>query len=714
MKKKYFLYSLLFVVSLNVYGQEHTPFYERMEINIDTLDYYSHTHYILSDNKKKYYFDFGDDDNPVVLFKIWPATTFKKITLKPSTDFEIIDSMRWLEDHYRFKLRFNHLTETEFLSLHFNLTDDLSSKNELIELYPVTTSVARIYPGDNVLYIGEEKTFEIITNNPGNLVYSSEWSEGQKIDYRVAEQSGKIFLHIVPNETGKIHLHIPVRTRKPALINGKLNHTYINIDHTFNVRSGRINFLGIDRKEITLDENSRTGGIEIQLENSWHLALNKTYRIENQEAKGGALIAELFTKQRLSNNKILCILRPYNYHRTAQGYLYIKDGDVVKSITNVNITPKTTIHGIYILRSGSNWIESNTVYPGESIEIRIDGEGLHKASFFFEGLENLTTDTVLVSENQAHYKFHVPEDIAYKKINIYNHSQLTGSFLKVAENKNPRKFDYIFLNYGDLGRNLISVKSPVLYERTVKDVILTYNHKKIDSDMLYGPQYIDIEIRITGRRNELIELRTIEDIVVCPDESSPRHAHYPISKCTTEDFSLNKYIRKKTYDLDEWSRIQLRISNQKEVYGNKGYEKEVEIILKKKFTFDVDVSFPAGLITISKQDVTDDQGNVIDTKVDFGSLSYISMAMIAQFSFYHPEKIATYRPYKVGAGFLAFNAFNFSEDNRNRDIGVVVLGSLYPTTRDTKLSFPLYIGGGYFLKEAKWFITFGPGIRVKL
>ncbi len=90
--------------------------------------------------------------------------------------------------------------------------------------------------------------------------------------------------------------------------------------------------------------------------------------------------------------------------------------------------------------------------------------------------------------------------------------------------------------------------------------------------------------------------------------------------------------------------------------------------------------------------------------------------MMAQFSFYKNKKVAKAKPYKFGAGFLAFNAFNFSENNTSRDIGVVVLASLYPLpSKDrSRLSFPLYAGGGYFLSESKWFLLFGPGIRVSL
>lgn len=89
------------------------------------------------------------------------------------------------------------------------------------------------------------------------------------------------------------------------------------------------------------------------------------------------------------------------------------------------------------------------------------------------------------------------------------------------------------------------------------------------------------------------------------------------------------------------------------------------------------------------------------------------MALIEQISFYHPEKIGRVRPYKFGAGFIALNAFNFNE-NAKQDLGIVALAMLFPTTRDSKLSFPLYIGGGYLIKEKTWMFLIGPGIRISL
>jgi hypothetical protein len=71
----------------------------------------------------------------------------------------------------------------------------------------------------------------------------------------------------------------------------------------------------MDKSELTLEEITSTEGIEIQLQNSPSHVMKKTCRVENQETSGGALIAEIYTKQRLTNNRVLCVMRPYNYHR---------------------------------------------------------------------------------------------------------------------------------------------------------------------------------------------------------------------------------------------------------------------------------------------------------------------------------------------------------------------------------------------------------------
>jgi hypothetical protein len=149
----------------------------------------------------------------------------------------------------------------------------------------------------------------------------------------------------------------------------------------------------------------------------------------------------------------------------------------------------------------------------------------------------------------------------------------------------------------------------------------------------------------------------------------------------------------------------LTFKHQKSKYGGNGVDKTIEIYNKRLYSFDIEVTFPAGLLEISKPVEGDD---------NIGNLTGISMAALAQFSFYNKNKIARYLPYKVGIGFLAINAFDFNADESQRDLGIVILGSLYPTTKDVKLTFPLYFGGGYYLNKDRLFFVIGPGIRLRL
>ena len=338
------------------------------------------------------------------------------------------------------------------------------------------------------------------------------------------------------------------------------------------------------------------------------------------------------------------------------------------------------------------------------MDVKIEGDALHKAKFHFEDLIDVTRDTVIHNEQSAQFKLKIPADISKKRINIYNYNKPTGKYLQVNEYQRAKDFDYVYINYGDMSRRVSGIRGPILYEGTVRDVTLDFNTNMIDKDQFYGKQYIDIDVKLTDKKNNLIEMRTIKNVVVCPSSHSPRYSYYSTKDCRNDNVSLNKYLRKKTYSLEPWSRIELKVSNSDAKYANEKHEKELEIVLKKRYSFDIEVSFPAGLIIISRN----------QSEVDLGNLSGISMAMVAQFSFYHPDKIAMYRPYKVGAGFLALNAFNYNTDKEQRDVGLVLLGSVYPTRRDVKLSFPLYVGFGYFLNKDDLFFLVGPGIRVRL
>ena len=703
MAKQKALILFLFLGTLTSYTQD--SYFNRIEILTDTSSYNSIEHQLEINGINRLGFVYTNP-RQVVEVRLYPKSREYRFDISSTRDYMLIDSLLFINNYYRFKIEFTNLNRSELLRFTIGVESDSIISFEEVLLQPFTKTNASLNVLDNELYIGEEKAFEVYSDNIENLNISGEWTNTSNFDYRLTKEGGRVFINLIPKQTGNQLLEAAINAIKPSLDeDGKLQYAMSPLVAMFKVTESRLQFLSLDQTEVTLSDQTKLEGYEVQLSNSRLLAMNKTYRIEAQEEPGGALMAEIHTKRRLGNNRVLCVIRPYNYHRSIDGYLYIKDGDVPKFITNFSITPATNIEKVFILKDGNQWQPANTVKPGETVNVKLEGEGMHKAKFYFEDLILINRDSLVITENQQVFKLKVPIDISKQTINIFNHGYPTGKSLKVQEYQRPREFDFMFINYGERARRVSQIKEPILYEGIVKDMIISFNNNTIDDQELYGKQYIDLEVRITGKRDELIELKRIENITVCPSGRSPRADNYNAFDCFNGDISLNKYIRKETSDLEGWSRINLQIAHKQDKYSEKVYEKEVEVILKRRTSFDIELSFPAGLITISKQD---------NDSIGFGSLSGISLAMIGQFSFYHPEKINRYRPYKIGAGFLALNAFNFSDDAQNRDVGLVILGSLYPTTRDTKLTFPLYIGGGYFIKDQKFFFLIGPGIRLRL
>ncbi len=343
--------------------------------------------------------------------------------------------------------------------------------------------------------------------------------------------------------------------------------------------------------------------------------------------------------------------------------------------------------------------------PGETIDIRIEGASLHRSNFVFEDLYDVTLDTLIRNENITNYKLKIPEEIDRKKIAIYNNGGKTGHELTVKEYQRPRELDFININLGNKSYIFSKMNNTLLFDDIIQDLVLSFDRNRIDSEgKLFGKQYLDISITLRSSRNELVETKKVQGITICPGEYSPRFENYIGTDCIAGNIFMNSYLSKKTFDLDEWSKIELEISHDKTKYGGSGYSKSVEIYLQRSWKFDIEVSFPAGLLIFESGDAEDKAS---------GNLTGISMAMFAQFSFYQKNKINRYKPYKVGAGFIALDAFNFSNSSDNRDVALVILGSLYPTTRDTKFTVPLYFGFGYKLQSDSFFFLVGPGIRIR-
>jgi hypothetical protein len=499
-------------------------------------------------------------------------------------------------------------------------------------------------------------------------------------------------------------LVLKLQTERPTLLPGnRISYQLPVLRQEFNVKASRLRFLSPDQRSVTMDDASRRRGVELILDNGRSFELHRTYRVEEQEEPGGALIAEIYTRQYLSNDRVLCYFRPYNTHRQTAGYLYIKDNDTPRYLTNLDITPQTVIRNVQVLHRGGEWTSSLSVSPGETVDVRLEGEGLQKARVSFEDLPIIPSDSSVRTDARLVYRVQMPVGFSKRKSTVYNAGQPTGYALNVREFQRPHPLDFVSVVYGEAAQPITRLGGPVLYDGTIRDVVFQFNPTGIDKgEQLYGKQFLSFEVRTLNAKGDLIEMRNIDNVVICPGDNSPRAAFYADKQCRTDPLSLNAILGRKTYDLDEWSRIVVTVKHQASQYAEPGYTQTVELVLKRHYKFDIDVSFPAGLLTRKQKEEK------------FGDLGGISLATLAQFSFYSPNKINRLRPYKIGAGFVALNAFNLGSSTANRDLGVVILGSVYPTRREAKFTFPLYLGGGYLLGTSQWFFMLGPGIGVRL
>ncbi|NJK93980.1 MAG: hypothetical protein HC905_02770 [Bacteroidales bacterium] len=106
-------------------------------------------------------------------------------------------------------------------------------------------------------------------------------------------------------------------------------------------------------------------------------------------------------------------------------------------MTNCDITPKTSITSVMVMHEGGDWTSNLTIYPGETVNVKVEGEGLHKARFHWEDVLDITSDTVIRSENLCFFRLKVPMNIAKRRINLYNNVTNTGTALNIREYQVP-------------------------------------------------------------------------------------------------------------------------------------------------------------------------------------------------------------------------------------------------------------------------------------
>lgn len=694
--------------------------FEDLILKIDTFEFSFSNDRINFQNTQKLAFQYQQSDAVVeLMLKPRKSANISAISFINSGDYTVVDSLTFLDNLIRAKIRFRNITETDFLAFRFSVLVDYPKVEYIVEvpLFPYSDTYVDFYPVGDDLFIGEEKIFELVTNNASNINADGVWKTKNGISYRIVREDDRLKIYLTGISNGIHTLDAEVLLKKPILNKQGVPVYKLKLEgKDFTVKQSPLTFLSTDINDVVWDEEGRTG-IEVQIDYDRALEMEKTYRIEAQENPGGALIAEIFTRNRLSNGKILCWLRVFNYHRKSDGYLFIKTNDQARFLTNFNIVPKTEVNRVTILREGRDYTENLNIYPGETIEVRLEGVSLDRADFRFEELSDVYKDTLLKSDHVKTYKLKVPKNISKKRLNIYNNGNTTGYTFSVKEYQKPRPLDFVMISYDENGyrknATFNKINSSIMYGSTLKDVIISpMAHKIDDEERLYGKQFLTIKITLTNAQRQLVEVRTIENFVVCPDQSSPRFLYYQDKDCQNGSININSILSIKTNELQDWSRVEIEISHRPEKHNDESFSHRVEFILSRSYNFDIDVSFPAGLLQIRPNRPSGDQ---------LGSFSGVSLAALAQFSFFKPGKIAQYQPYRIGVGTIAMNAFDFSSDSADRGLALVALGSLSPTRRDPKIRLTLYFGGGYFLTTTDnvrsppgWFLLIGPGIAVRI
>lgn len=707
---------ILFGSAFQGFGQVRMGnLFEEVAVQIDTARF----------GTKQYYKAYKDSD--YLFFKVSkPAevatVTFHpkmgvqlaRVTLNESDLFEVIDTARLVNDYFKAKIRFADLDQPRFPNFVVDAqTQGGKSFTIEIKLFPYFDTEILLDEDDIDLYMEEEKQIELPVKNLFNFEIEDGPSTTRYVDYEFEKGVQNLLLKVKAHKLGTKTITFDLRAKR-AFINdkGEVTRQVNPLTITFHIRSNRLDYLNFESNSFYFSKDYSTE-YDVKVSYSPRMRERKTYRIERSQSPGGKLIAELYVSSKLREEgeiKFLGKLRIYDLHNMNTGYLYLKDGDDARFITNLSIRERPKIENISVLKDGGSWTNNLNIKPGQKLEIRVEGKGLSEADIIFDGLAEVEQDTLRTSDEATFFEAKVPINISKAKITVFLNHKVTRYQMRVKEYQRPAPLDFVGINYDGVHDYYLSApkfNKPVLYEEAIKDINIVFNNERIDTkEALHGVQYLEAEIRLLDNRNKLLDIREINNIVVCPAENSPRYSFYDLSDCRKTPVNLNDYLTVKTYNLTDFDQIIIKIKHKESKYGEQGYSRTIRIVLEREVKFDINISFPAGLLVR--------KFNTAGNKEGIGNFSGISTAALAQLSFYSKKRLGQLRPYNIGAGFIALNAFNFNASNENRDIGIVLIGTIQPINTREKFSVPLYLGGGYFLEEDTWFVTFGPGIRLRL
>ncbi|MFI5151290.1 MAG: hypothetical protein ACHQRM_16280 [Bacteroidia bacterium] len=673
-----------------------------LSIRSDSLEFSTDKNSISVAGEPYLYF-LSNEQQPLltVYVKAGPENTHEHLSLLSSDDYFILDSLK----HPPGGLYVGRVKLNDIISVPKPALGIKSGNNAYqFKLLPIVIPVANPEIKSIEAFQEEQKTIEIPATNGYNIKTDNTSVVGKDFDYQLSSFLNFLVLTIRPHTIGAKQLCIPLKSILPVLDKlGNITNNIQTLTLNLNVKPFKLSYINFDQNTLFYSFDSK-GSQQIVADYNPLFEQGKTFRIEDRQTSGGTLVAELYIESLVDNNKkAICRLKPFSFHKMADGYLYIKDGEKNRFICNISICEKPKIEKISIRKNGDDWDDGLTVHPGEFIEIRIQGRGLQTNKIRFDGIDEAKLDTIKSSDEAVFFQFKVPASISNKHITVFLDRKETSYQLNVKNYLKPARMDFISINYGqtDISLGNSRFNKPVFYDSIIKDINFTFDPNKIDvGDNLYGKQYINMEIRLLNKENDLIEIEKIENIVVCPGDKSPRKGHYDQSDCNEGMINLNDYLDHKTYKLPAFTQVIITISHDESKYEDaKPVKKKIKFILVRKFNYDLQLSFPTGLLV---KDFGKGGG--------IGDLSGISASVLFNITPYEEKEPGKLRPYSIGAGFLALNALNLG-NNSSSDLGIVIMGTVQPFRKNAKFSVPIYFGYGYFVKSGKFFEILGPGLQ---
>lgn len=640
--------------------------------------------------------------------KTRPETEVNKISFVKSPGYIQLDSIIKTDTNtFVVDIRFTNIFDIGFPKLFFEISTPHGKSVEETKLYAFIFPTLEDLSPQIEIFNSQEVTIPLPIKNPALIKYNSAWKTEGIVDYKLVKTSNGPSLKIKPNAVGLQSLTVGVQSIKPFLnTHGNASSELFDFKITVRVVRSKFNYLNFTEPSYFFEPRGEKA-ITTWFDYNPNIKLNKTYRIEDQEGPGGRLVAEIYTRAYVENqNKVIASMRTYSLHQIEGGLLYVKEGDRNRFFTNFNIAPKPYIEKVEILRPGKEWTESHIVYPGEEIELKIQGTGLANSEInFSDGKHIAIADTVRKNNNVRYFTLTVPSMIKERSIPISLNHNTTSFELLVNEYQRPRKLDFITINYGDGDHEITGEKfyKPALYDEEIGDLVIAAHINEIDGDNnFYGVQYVDVEIRLWDKNNRQIESRKVEGLKLVPDITSIRSLGYDHNNESNAILRINDVLVNKTHDLRPWSKIEITVEHDKDKYEGNGHKSKAIIYRSHNMAVDIEVSFPAGLFVVQ----------VGEPEVN--SLTGLSIASMANFTFYKKGQIKKEQPLRLGIGFIALNAINSITGNvgAESDIGAVSLLSFQPLHSESKINFPLYAGFGYLFNSQNLFFLIGPGIKI--